>query len=144
MTVTMYGWLLFSVIAVVVLVWFLNRRSVDQASAQAEWCYDIALLGFDKARELRVGSWCECSVPVPWLDANVRFCCKECGRDVDPEAMELEEMYRSDWVAFDGMRDDADTAGELMTEAYVEAAEDAAQEAFERRLRAEANTQSEF
>jgi len=143
MTVTMYGWLTFGVIAVVVLVWWLNRASDDEERAQAEWCYDITLLGFDKARELRVGSWCECSVPVPWLDADVRFCCKECGRDVDPEGMELEEMYRSDWGAFDGMRDPAERAQDAY-EDYLDDAEDAAQEAFERRLRAEANTQSEL
>lgn len=156
MTVTMYGWLLVSAMAVAVLVWWFERDQVggkmrrlrkraraDEKRAQAEWCYDITKSGFDTARAIRVGTWCECSVPVPWLDANVSFCCNECGRDVDPDAMEMEKVHRADWQAFDEMRDPAERAQDAY-EDYLDDAEDAAQEAYERRLRAEALTKSEL
>lgn len=84
MTVTMYGWLLFSAIAVGVLVWWLNRANAGDVDGREE---------------------CE------WWNCGA---CASCDR--------AEASYQD----------------------YLDDAEDAAQEAFERRLRAEANTQSEF
>lgn len=86
MTVTMYGWLSVGVVAVVVLLWWLNRGSGDAARAQAAWCYDIALLGYEKARALRVGQSCGCAVPVESVDYDLRVCCNECGCDLDSVA----------------------------------------------------------
>ena len=129
MTVTMYVWLSVSVVALAVLLRWLSKRDVyereyaveaDRLEAlrleDAAFCYDLQRHGYEEAVAKRL-----------WMREQVR----------------VEDVYRADWRAFDHMCDDAERAQDAY-EDYLDDAEDAAQEAFERRLRAEALTQSEL